>query len=208
MKDDIQQKVDEGNGEQPKLPMQFRIMFFLNGVAYLMHHCGAIIVHTSICAHHVSLELVTMTLMANALQHATCFIQFTYPNVSAFLRQCGAVFDIFLFWWRVRYTDSTNNALLTILSFVAWGGGPLHCSIQVYTALVIVLEVWMDIETFTIMPVLPVFTQVGGWLIVLSHWLWISCGVATAARIALAPKQSALAKLRPSLTGKHHYTFS
>jgi pimeloyl-ACP methyl ester carboxylesterase len=68
--------------KEAKLPKRFRIMFLLNGLAYLMHHCGAIIVHTSICAHHVELELVTMTLMANAMQHATCFIQFSYPNVS------------------------------------------------------------------------------------------------------------------------------
>ena len=73
--------------------------------------------------------------------------------------------------------------------------------LQVYTVMVIVLEVWMDIETFTIMPILPVFTQIGGWLIVLSHWLWILCGIATAVKIALAPKKSAL---RNSLTGKRH----
>lgn len=43
--------------------------------------------------------------------------------------------------------------------------------------LVVSLEVWMDIETWMVFPILPVFTQIGGYLIVLSHWLWISCGI-------------------------------
>ena len=76
-------EVGDMQKKEAKLPKRFRVMFGLNGLAYLMHHCGSCIVHTSICAHHVELEVVTMTLISNAMQHAICYIQFSHPNVSA-----------------------------------------------------------------------------------------------------------------------------